>query len=333
MRLVIRSPNWIGDSVMAIPAIKAIKGNIHEYEVWVCGVPWVIELYKNLPFIDGLLEIKKGKNLKTLRENVTKLKAHKFSKGILFTNSFYTSLEIFLAGIPERIGYSRDFRSFLLSKSISVGKEKKHHVFYYLDLLTKIGFKIENPSLELSVTEEERKNAKESLIKRGVKPEKLKIGINPGAYYGEAKRWKTNSYGILANLLKKKLDANIIIFGSKEEKPIAEGIVKFGGDSVIPLTGETTLRELMAYISLLDLFITNDSGPMHIANALRVPIVAIFGPTSPESTSPFHQPYVILKKNVSCAPCNYRVCPIGHTCMTQISVEEVFSAVMSLLEK
>ncbi len=332
-RIIVRVPNWIGDSVMAIPSLKAIKENMPESELWVCGIPWVIELYRNLPFIDGILEIRKGLNFEILKENVRKIKRSGFSKGFLFTNSFYTALEFFLSKIPERIGYSRDFRGFLLTKRIKWKKEKKHHVFYYLDILKEIGFKLGNPKIELYLEEKEREWAKENLSKKGAKEERMNIGINPGAYYGEAKRWKTNGYGVLANLLKKKFDANIIIFGSKDETPIALEIKRFVGDSAIILTGETTLRELMAYISQLDLFITNDSGPMHIANAFGIPIVAIFGPTSPEATSPFHQPYIIVKKDVSCAPCKYRSCPIGHICMADISVEEVYSAVLKLLER
>ncbi len=332
-RIIVRVPNWIGDSVMAIPSLKAIKENMSESELWVCGIPWVIELYRNLPFIDGIIQVRKGLNFGILKENVRKIKSSGFSKGFLFTNSFSTALEFFLSKIPERIGYSRDFRGFLLTKRIKWKKEKKHHVFYYLDILKEIGFKLGNPKIELYLKEEERKWAKENLSKKGAKEERMNIGINPGAYYGEAKRWKTSGYGVLANLLKKKFDANIIIFGSKDETPIALEIKRFVGDSAIILTGETTLRELMAYISQLDLFITNDSGPMHIANAFGIPIVAIFGPTSPEATSPFHQPYIIVKKDVSCAPCKYRSCPIGHICMADISVEEVYSAVLKLLEK
>ncbi len=332
MRIIVRSPNWIGDSVMAIPSIKAIKENISDCELWVSAIPWVSELYKNLPFLDGILEINKGANIKTLKENIKIIKSFKFSKGILFTNSFHTALEFYLSGIPERIGYARDLRSFLLTKRVKWNKDKKHHVFYYLDLLEQIGFKHKKPSLELFLTREEKYRAKESLIKKGAREGSINIGINPGAYYGEAKRWITSGYGTLANLLKKKLDANIIIFGSREETPIAKEILKISESSLIVLTGETSLRELMAYISQLRLFITNDSGPMHIANAFRVPIVAIFGPTSPEATSPFHSPYIILKKDVACAPCNYRVCPIGHNCMREISVEEVYSACLKLLE-
>ncbi len=331
IRIVVRSPNWIGDSVMAIPSLKVIKDNLPDSEVWVCGIPWVIELYRNLPFVDGILEISKGGNLKILRENVKKIKDSNFSRGFLFTNSFYTALEFFLARIPERIGYSRDFRDLLLTKRVKWRRDKKHHVFYYLDFLKEIGFRFDNPSIELYLTDEERKQAKENLLKKGAKLDGVNIGINPGAYYGEAKRWKTSGYGVLAKLLKKKLDANIIIFGSRDETPIALEIQKFIGNSAIILTGETTLRELMAYISHLDLFITNDSGPMHIANAFRIPIVAIFGPTSPEATSPFHEPYIIVKKDIPCAPCKYRICPIGHICMTEISVEEVFSVSLKLL--
>lgn len=332
-RIIVRVPNWIGDSVMAVPSLKVIKENMPDSELWVCGIPWVIELYRNLPFVDGIVQLKKGMNLRILKNNVKKIKGLAFSKSFLFTNSFYTALEFFLSKIPERIGYSRDFRGFLLTKRIKWKKEKKHHLFYYLDILKEIGFKLENPKIELYLKEEEREWARKNLSKKGAKEERINIGINPGAYYGETKRWKTSGYGILANLLKKKFDANIIIFGSKDETPIALEIKKFVGDSAITLAGETTLRELMAYISQLDLFITNDSGPMHIANAFGIPIVAIFGPTSPEATSPFHQPYIIVKKDVSCAPCKYRSCPIGHICMTEISVEEVYSAVLNLLEK
>lgn len=332
-RIVVRVPNWIGDAVMAVPSLKTIKENMPESELWVCGISWVIELYRNFPFLDGIVQLKKGMNLGILKENAKIIKSFGFSKGFLFTNSFSTALEFFLSKIPERIGYSRDFRGFLLTKRVKWKKEKKHHVFYYLDILKEIGFKLGNPKIELYLEEEEKGWANRNLSKKGAKEGRINIGINPGAYYGEAKRWKTSGYGTLASLLKKKFDANIIIFGSKDETPIALEIKKFVGDSAIVLTGETTLRELMAYISQLDLFITNDSGPMHIANALGIPIVAIFGPTSPEVTSPFHQPYIIVKKDVSCTPCKYRSCPIGHICMAEISVEEVYSAVLKILEE
>lgn len=335
MKIVARVPNWIGDAVMCIPTIKSLKKNFPNDKIFVGADKWVEGIFEGLPYIEGILEFNGGRSLKNIIFNAKYLKKYDFDLGLLFTNSFRTSLEFFIAGIPERWGYKSDGRRLLLTRWVKKNESlfSKHHVYYYLDLLSKLNFDVEEPELELYVSEGDFKKTEEIFKLKGVEENTLKIGINPGAYYGKAKRWITENYGILGNLLQKKFNSTIFIFGSKEEVPLSEEIAKSLEKKPVILAGETSLRELISMISRMDLFITNDSGPMHIANAFRIPIVAIFGPTNPASTAPFHQPYKVIRKDVPCFPCKYRECPVDHLCMKEINVWEVFQAAEELLSK
>ncbi|MEW6455501.1 MAG: lipopolysaccharide heptosyltransferase II [Acidobacteriota bacterium] len=335
MKIVVRAPNWIGDAVMSIPSIKSLKKNFSNDKIYIAADKWVAGIFEGVPYIEGILEFERGGRIKNIFSNAKYLKKFKFDLGLLFTNSFRTSLEFFIAGISEIWGYRSDGRSLLLTKGIKKPKApfSKHHVYYYMDLLTKLNLEVDEPKLEMYLSEEDLRRTEEIFKLKGAEENTLKIGINPGAYYGKAKRWVTENYGILANLLQKKFDSMIFIFGSKEEVPLSEEIAKSMDIKPVILAGETSLRELISLISRMDLFITNDSGPMHIANAFRIPIIAIFGPTNPASTAPLHQPYKVIRKELSCSPCKYRECPVDHLCMKEISVWEVFKAAEELLSQ
>jgi len=333
MKIVVRTPNWIGDVILALPAIESLKINFPQAEIWLAAHEWVKDLFVSEGSSLKIIPLGDLNRLKTLRATAEKLKESGFDIGLLMTNSFASALLFYLAGIPERWGYRRDGRSFLLSKGIlwKEPPEVSHHVHYYLGLLESLGLQTAAPEIRLSLTAEEKDRARQELIALGVDPKKPLVLLNPGAAYGPAKRWPAAGFAELAAMLQGRKNAEILITGSPAEAALAESITAALPAKPKSLAGKTSLRGLLGIMSQSALLVTNDTGPMHMANALRVPVVAMFGPTDPEITGPFHQPSVVLKKAVPCWPCQYKSCPYDHRCMTKISPEEAYQACAALL--
>jgi heptosyltransferase-2 len=185
----------------------------------------------------------------------------------------------------------------------------------------------------LFLSKDEIYQAKETLGKNHITPDDLLIGINPGATYGSSKRWYPERFSQVAAALVKKYHAKIIIFGGPGERDIAEEIVRASGPSLFNMSGQTTIRGLMALLSQCRLLLTNDSGPMHIAAALGVPVVAIFGSTDPALTTPIGTGHVIIRKNVPCSPCFRRECPTNLECMDLIQVKDVLEGVEKIIDR
>jgi len=328
MKIIIRVPNWIGDSVLALPAIESVADSFPEAELWLSAAEWVKDLFPSEGAIAGVLPLSSANGLQSVRTAARKIKAQSFDIGILLTNSFGTALLFFLAGIPQRWGYASDGRALLLTRPVRCTERDipRHQVQYYLDLVTGLGLKAGPPALRLTVTEEEKDRARLLLANLGVDLKRPLLFLSPGAGYGPAKRWPATRFAALASLFQERKDAAVIIIGSAAESDIAAAISSSLEKKPFVLTGKTTLPQLMGLISLAHLFVSNDSGPMHLANALRVPVVGIFGPTDPAVTRPFEQPAAVVKKDVPCWPCSYRQCPYDHRCMMRIDPEEVYSA-------
>ena len=314
---------------------------------------WVEGIFEQNPGIDRIIFYDKRFNGITGKiKGAQELKRYNFQKTILLQNAFDAAILSYFADIPERIGYDRDGRGFLLSRAIPCSPEVKglHHILYYLELLKSAGIKTIYRHPWIYMSTEERKKAMQET-------EKLRrplIVINPGATYGSAKRWPSTYFSELINILLKELDATIVIIGSKKETLITEEILnEIAHDCIetrriINKSGKTTLRELIRLIYASDVLVTNDSGPMHIGYALGVPVVALFGSTSPELTGPLS--YVnperygfeadiefsandrVLNKALSCSPCFKRECPQGEPpCLQKILPDEVFDCIRELL--
>ena len=333
MKIIVRAPNWIGDSVLALPAIQSLSQNLPEAQFWVATKEWVRDIFLSHDFIKGTIPLSEANDLKSLKESANKIKAFDFDAGVLLTNSFASAFLFYLAKIPERWGYSRDGRGFLLTRKISTKKLKNsfHQADYYKELISGLGFKVGLPSLFLHLTKEEKKKARERLLSLGVDLHRPLIILNPGASYGPAKRWPAERFSALGSLLQDQSKATVLITGSRNEKELAESISSLMTQKPIDLMGQTSLRMLAGLVSQANLFITNDSGPMHMANALKIPVVAVFGPTDPSVTGPYQEPAVVIKKDVPCWPCSYRECPFDHRCMRNISSEEVYKACQGFL--
>lgn len=371
MKIIVRMPNWLGDAVLALPALKAVVGNFSGSEIWVAVTSRSLELMETESGVAGVLEVPEPLTMSDFWRLGRKWRDFKFNLAIIFTNSFGSALLAALAKIPERWGYKTDGRGFLLTKSVprktlimEEREEKKeeinhagssapeplllkekaeHQVLFYLRLLRGLNLHVPSePEISLNVTDEEREAARKLLSAHGLDPYNLQkekrplIILNPGAAYGPAKRWPASRFGFVAANLAKECNAASIIIGTAQENMLAREVVaSFRERGIrqepIVFTGKTTLRELIGLLSWADLMVSNDTGPMHLANALRVPVVALFGPTDPEVTRPWHEPYVVLHKKVICWPCWYRTCPYDHSCMKLIDEADVLKACFSLL--
>lgn len=333
MKIVVRAPNWIGDSILALPTLAALKEHDPNSEIWVCGQHWVSAIFLPMEEVRGVIPLKNPGRNSALFHNVRELKKHRFDAGLLLTNSFASALLFFLAGIPERWGYDRDFRRRLLTKRVPADQKALavHQAEYYLNLLTGLGIAAAPRPLALTVPATVKEQARNLLSASGITFARPLVVINPGAFYGSAKRWTEPGFAALASRLQKETGADIVFVGSEEEKPLAEAIKARMEHPPLVLNGQTTVSLLAGILLHASLFISNDSGPMHMANALGVPVVAVFGPTDPSLTGPYQPPSAYVKKDTDCWPCRHRDCPTDHRCMEQISAGDVYERCVSLI--
>ena len=334
MRIIVRMPNWIGDSILSFPALVYLGKSFPEAKIYLACHERAADLFTGIDLIEKTIILKDQNSFRSIKESSRELKKYHFDIGLLFTNSFSSALLFFMAKIPQRWGYSRDWRHILLTKSVSIKEYERpaHQVHYYLSLLSGLGQETNAPSLSLPLLPEEKKQARSLLLSHHINDQRPIVLFNPGAFYGTAKRWPAEKYAELARLLQKDLNTHILIIGSRDEIELAESIANSMETPAVILSGKTSLRELAALMGLADLLVTNDSGPMHMANALGTPVVALFGPTDPRSTKPYQDPSLYIKKEVPCWPCSYRECPFDHRCMTQISPEEVYRACRQFIQ-
>jgi len=327
---------------MALPAIRALKDNFPQGNIHLVTKQYLYDIYENIDEIKEIITVPDKIDVRTIFKASGKLKKYHFDWGILFTNSFSSALLFKLAGIKKLIGYTKDLRGFLLFKKIKFPQNSRHHVYFYLDLAEafleeKTGKKIgQQYSNELVITNDERENVSAILSAAGIDLSGPLVGISPSAAYGSAKEWLPERFRELINRIKlEKPGVGILLFGSAKEKEKISRIVEpdhiAGKNNVHNLAGQLGLREAVAAISLCKLFVSNDSGLMHIASSLKIPLIALFGPTQPHKTAPLNANAKIFHYPVECAPCTYRECPLDHPCMKAITVDEVYETLVSLL--
>ena len=320
-KLIVRMPNWIGDVVMSLPVLQDLKRKYPDIFLSVL----IKENLKNLldynPYIDEIIDFK---DKKEAFDKIDK----KYENGLLLTNSFSSSYLFYKAKIKS-FGYRKDFRSFLLKKSLDFPKDKTHQIDKYKRLLTLFDIERTDEKPKLFLNEKERDTAINLIKSYGIKDINNLIGINPTAAFGSAKCWPIDRYQKLSLKLV-KLGYTILVFADKKSKEKVDPYFDNIDKSILNLSGRTDLKELINIISFLRLFITNDSGPMHIASALKIPLIAIFGSTCEISTGPYYSE-TIIKNKVECSPCFKRKCPIDFRCMMGISHIRVFEKVKEML--
>ena len=340
-RILVRSTNWVGDAVMSLPALDALRARFPRAEIVLLAKPSVSELYWRHPAVNRQIIYKPASEHRGPRgfaKLVMELRAERFDAALLFPNSFHSAWMAWLARIPLRIGYARDGRGFLLHDPIEPPSPAAygHQVDYYLQLLFRAGL-IDKPQaieeIRLRLTEAEEVWAERRLDALGLSGPRFPVGLAPGAAFGPAKRWLPERFAGLADRLIGALDADVLIFGSAAERPLAEEIAGAMKHTPVIVAGDTSLRQLLALMARCRFMVTNDSGSMHLAAALGVPLVAIFGSTDERVTGPMGTRVRIVKRDVACSPCGRRVCPIDFRCMRDISVEEVFRASLEVVKR
>lgn len=334
-KILIRSVNWVGDAVMTTPAIGVIRRHFPDTEITILANRLVAPLFSPHNWVDRVITFDRNGNHRGIAGRIklaAELRKYKFDLVIIFPNSFDSALVPWLAGIPARLGKSSDGRGLLLTRLYNPAKNAPicHEVEYYLHLLQHFGIDGEAEKPRLFTTPDEISSAKKLLQKHEIESNDFLIGINPGATFGSAKRWYPERFAEVARILAGVWSARVIIFGGSNETDIAAEIEKHLNGNCLNMAGKTTVRELMALISRCSFFITNDSGPMHIAAAFGVPTVAVFGSTDHATTSPYSGNAVIVRKEVECAPCKLRECPTDHKCMTAITADDVVIAALEL---
>jgi len=330
-KILIRGPNWVGDAVLAIPAIKAVREHFSTADITLLVRPWVAGLFTSAPFIDKVWSEDKPSSLADWTRITRDIRLRHFDLAILLPNSFESALMIFLGGVRHRIGYATDARRWMLTNAVAPGEGPRHQTQYYLDLVKIFSAGIVAPSVEIQATSEERASARRLLSDEGVPREAKFLVLNPGAAYGSAKRWHVDRFAAVADSLAYELQLHVALIGSQHERPIAEQIRNRMTAPAAILTGRTSLETLIGVLAESCLMITNDSGPMHIAAALGVPTVAVFGSTDERVTGPCGPRTRIVKNPVECSPCLLRDCPIDHRCMNGVTVDDVCNAARNLI--
>ena len=346
-RIFIRESNWIGDAIMTTPAISSIKKSFPQAKLFVAANPYVAEILRGNPCIDEFLVFDSKNSINNLLSRFRLFrewgKKYNFDIGILFTNSFKSALEVFLMGIPELAGFDTDGRGFLLTRKIHATAEilKKHEVEYFLDLIKGIGIEPQSRDLTLRLSEHDEAFAKDFFGKNNLLPAQMIITVCAGASL-QPKEWHPERYAKVCDMLVRNLSAQVIILGSNADQIVSSKIISFMEEKAINLAGKTSLRESMAIIKNSDLYIGNNTGPMHIAAAFKTPIVAIMGPSVPEKTAPYleKEKYELVIKPFECRPCRhnfFKECKSSADnkppCIEAIEVKDVMEKINLLIRR
>jgi len=317
-RMLIRSSNWLGDAVMSVPAVRAIKNGRPDVHVTIAAPDKIAPMWKLIPEVDAIIPLQNDSLfsvVRLLREQMP------FDAAILFPNSLRVALETSLSGIPRIVGYRGHSRSWVVNQIVREPRKlgpPEHHSLRFFRIARECGgetSKIELPNLNQT---------------SNIKHETL-IGLCAGAEYGPAKRWLPERFAEAAAKITAQSAAQWVLLGTKNDAAIGEQIAAAIGDQCVNRIGQTTLEQLIDELRQCRLLLTNDTGTMHLASLLGVPVVAVFGSTEPRLTGPLGNGHIILRHHVECSPCFLRECPIDFRCMKTVTVEEVANAVTSML--
>jgi heptosyltransferase-2 len=321
LEILVVAPNWLGDAIMALPAIRDVRRHFSGQPLAVAARSSIAPVFRAVPGIDRIIVLERGRASSQLHGDV----------GILLPNSFRSAWMLKKAGVKERWGYRTDFRRPLLTRSVRKPGGRVSFPEYYANLVRQLGIETGPLTAQLKVPEATSAAALSVLQQRGWQPGRPLVGIAPGAAFGHARRWPPKRYAELAARL---IDAGVtcVILGRSDDRDAARDI---GG---IDLIGQTDLMMLMGVVSHCHVVVANDSGAMHLAGVLGVPVVGIWGPTDERRSAPV-TPYndartvAVMSESVFCRPCFLADCPIDHRCMTRIPTERVHDAVYRFLQE
>jgi lipopolysaccharide heptosyltransferase II len=318
-RILVRSSNWLGDAVMSVPAVRAIKNGRPDIHLTIAAPAKIAAMWNLIPEVDAIIPLPHTSLISVVRL----LKQHiRFDAAILFPSSLRVALEAWLSGIPRRVGYRGHWRSWLLDQIVREPRKPRppeHHSLRFLRMAEQCGADTSNANLPSQTS--------------NIKNQKLMVGLCAGAEYGPAKRWLPDRFAETARKIAAEFSVQWVLFGTKNDDAIGEQIASAIGDQCVNRIGHTTLEQLMAELRQCRLLLTNDTGTMHLAGLLGVPVVAVFGSTEPLLTAPLGNSHIVVRHHVECSPCFLRECPIDFRCMKAVTTDEVADAVRSLLGK
>jgi heptosyltransferase-2 len=342
MTVLVFAPNWLGDAVMALPAVADLRRYAADGRLVVAARPSVAGLWRMVPGINDVVTIAGARGRArwgALGANVRTVEQVHADVAVLLPNSFHTALVARRAGIPERWGYRRGLRGWLLSRAVARPSATVHQVDSYRHLVAASGIDNGPRTPRLEASPDAVDSARALLIDRGWTPGSRLLGLAPGAAYGGAKRWPPDRFASVASSLGRSHGAVSVLVGSDADSRAAWAIEAEldkigrteGRPAAINLVGRTDLRQLAGVLALCAAFVSNDSGAMHLASALGVPVVALFGPTDDRVTAPIADRARVLTSAAWCRPCLLRECPLDHRCMTGIGADAVVRAAGEML--
>ena len=327
-RIVVRGTNWVGDAVMTVPALRALRNAFPNTHLTLATRGWAQGLFADADFIDDI-QVHEGTGLRSVVGQVREWQKRGFDLAVLFPNSLESALVAALSRVPVRTGYATEGRQRLLTHPLPLPewRSSRHEIYYYLNIvqqLVGVDNTLSQADGSLTVSVARQAEARALLQAHGVSGERKLVALCPGSINSRAKRWPAERFAALGNRLITELDADVVLIGSPNELEVSSLVSETMRPAPVVLTGKTSLSQLIGVLSVVDLLVTNDTGPAHIASALGRPTLVIFGPTNPLTTSPYSASGQILRLPPDCAPCMLRDCPIDHRCMTAISPDDVF---------
>jgi lipopolysaccharide heptosyltransferase II len=325
-RILIRSSNWLGDAVMSVPAVRAIKEGRPDAHVTIAAPAKVAAIWTRVPEVDAILPLPNA----SLFSAVRSIRRQRFfDVAILFPNSLRVALECWLSGIPGRVGYRGHSRTLLMNQIVREPRKprpQEHHSLRFLRIARECG-------AETLAAQLPRLNNQHLDQTSNIEDQIWKIALCPGAEYGPAKRWLPERFAEAAAMIGRQSPVEWILFGTTNDTAIGKQIAGAIGGHCTNRIGQTTLDQLIDELRQCRLLLTNDTGTMHLAAFVGVPVVAIFGSTEPRLTGPLGNGHIIVRHHVECSPCFLRECPIDFRCMKAVTAQEVADAVLSMLAK
>lgn len=338
--IVVRAPNWVGDAVMSVAALREVRRLFPNSHVTVVSKPGTADVFAGSDYIDDVLVYERS-SLKSFFDQVQVWKQRGFDLALLFQNAFEAAAISFIARVPLRVGYATERRALLLSHAVSVPqwKSERHEIFYYVNLVAELEKLLRgssqpssSPDFGISVSDNQKRQARTLVLERGAEPARPLVLLCPGSVNSRAKRWPAERYAELADQFA-DTGATVALIGAPGELDVSQTVAALTRRPPLVLTGQTSVSEVIALVSIADILITNDTGPAHIGAAAGTPTLVIFGPTNPLTTSPFGPAGEIIRQPPECAPCMLRDCPIDHRCMTAIAPEQVFDRAQRVMRQ
>lgn len=333
-RILIVNVNWLGDVLFSTPFIRALRENFPDAYIATLLHPRCKEILQDNPHLDEIIIYdRKGEHRSFFKkfEFISYLRSKRFDTAFILRRSLSRAMLLFLSKIPERIGYDNKRSGFLLTKKTQPPKDKIHRAEFFLNLLKFVGIQPRTKFYEFFIKPQDLESARSILSSKGLGSGERFIVLNPGGNW-DPKRWPKENFSKLGDQIYKRFGLKVVITGANKDVQLAEEISNLMAERPVICCGSTSLKVLGAIFSVSQLVVSNDTGPMHLAASLKVPVIALFGPTSPEITGPFGEgKFLVLQHDVGCnIPC-YELSCSDNRCMKAIGVEEVMTEIAQMI--